>query len=336
MMKILILGVGAVMVVKSELTVGEITAFLSYSVMLAMPFGGLGRILSVVQMGMVSLESVMTILNEKIDPTNLRRLDQDQAKQIQRSTLSVKNLSYRYPNSESPEPTIKGISFELTQGKKLGILGSVGAGKTTLVNCLNHLQDIDAGAVFYGGQDITEWSRHDWHKQIRTITQDPYLFSATLEENIQFGAKSNQTNQHLSVEQAITAAQLASDVERFAKQKDTMVGEKGIMLSGGQKQRVSIARALYTPADILILDNVLSAVDYDTERAIMTELNDKLVDRSLIVVSHRISALQEMDEILVLKDGEIIARGNHQHLLSNSPYYKQTWELQQNEQEASA
>jgi ATP-binding cassette subfamily B protein len=162
------------------------------------------------------------------------------------------------------------------------------------------------------------------------------LFSATLEENIQFGAKSNQTNQHLSVEQAITAAQLASDVERFAKQKDTMVGEKGIMLSGGQKQRVSIARALYTPADILILDNVLSAVDYDTERAIMTELNDKLVDRSLIVVSHRISALQEMDEILVLKDGEIIARGNHQHLLSNSPYYKQTWELQQNEQEASA
>jgi ATP-binding cassette subfamily B multidrug efflux pump len=336
MMKILILGLGAVMVVNAELTVGEITAFLSYSVMLAMPFGGLGRILSVIQMGMVSLESVMTILNTKVDPTNLLRLSDEEYKEIQRSTLTVKNLSYRYPTSDSEEPTLKDISFELPQGKKLGILGSVGSGKTTLVNCLNHLQDIDAGTIFYGDHDITQWSRHDWHKQVRTITQDPYLFSATLHENIEFGAKSNEANQKMNVAEAIQAAQLTSDVERFAKQAQTMVGEKGIMLSGGQKQRVSIARALYTPANILILDNVLSAVDYDTERAIMSELNDKLIDRSLIVVSHRISALQEMDEILVLKEGEIIARGTHEELLKSSSYYKQTWDLQQNDREASA
>lgn len=336
MMKILILGLGAVMVVNAELTVGEITAFLSYSVMLAMPFGGLGRILSVIQMGMVSLESVMTILNAKVDPTNLLRLDEEESKQIQRSTLIVKNLSYRYPTSESEGPTLKDINFELPQGKKLGILGSVGAGKTTLVNCLNHLQDIDSGTIFYGDHDITKWSRHDWHKQVRTITQDPYLFSATLHDNIEFGAKSNEAHQQMTVAEAIKAAQLSSDVERFSSQAQTMVGEKGIMLSGGQKQRVSIARALYTPANILILDNVLSAVDYDTERAIMSELNDKLIDRSLIVVSHRISALQDMDEILVLKEGEIIARGTHDELLTSSSYYKQTWDLQQNDREASA
>mgnify|MGYP003385340452 CR=1 FL=1 len=159
------------------------------------------------------------------------------------------------------------------------------------------------------------------------------MFSATLNENVEFGSKSNASDQHLSVTQAIESAQLASDITRFSNKAETMVGEKGIMLSGGQKQRVSIARALYTPADILILDNVLSAVDYETERAIMSELNNQLIDRSLIVVSHRISALQDMDEILVLKEGEIIARGQHQQLLENSSYYKHTWELQQNEKQ---
>ncbi|MBU2864044.1 ABC transporter ATP-binding protein/permease [Reinekea forsetii] len=336
MMKILILGLGAVMVLNAELTVGEITAFLSYSVMLAVPFGGLGRILSVIQMGMVSIESVMTILNSKIDPTNLKRLSETDSNAIQRSTLKVNNLSYRYPNSESDEPTLKNISFELPQGKKLGILGSVGSGKTTLVNCLNHLYDLEPGMLIYGEHDITDWSRHDWHKQVRTITQDPYLFSATLNDNVKFGSEHNANAPTLSVEEAIAAAQLSGDVERFAEQGNTMVGEKGIMLSGGQKQRVSIARALYTPADILILDNVLSAVDYDTERAIMSELSSKLVDRSLVVVSHRVSALQEMDEILVLNEGEIIARGTHSELLKTSSYYQQTWELQQNDQEASA
>ncbi|MCJ8312452.1 MAG: ABC transporter ATP-binding protein [Saccharospirillaceae bacterium] len=340
-MKILILGLGAVLVSKSELTVGEITAFLSYSVMLAMPFMSLGRILSVLQMGMASLKSVMTILNAKVDPTNLLRLSAEETQSIKRSTLSVKNLTYRYDNNETnelTEPTLKNISFELPQGKKLGILGSIGSGKTTLVNCLNHLLDLEAGCIFYGAQDITQYSRHDWHKQVRTITQEPYLFSATLTENVEFGSKNNELNpntagQHLSVAQAIEAAQLTNDIKRFSNQADTIVGEKGIMLSGGQKQRVSIARALYTPADILILDNVLSAVDYETERAIMGELNNKLVDRSLIVVSHRISALQDMDEILVLKEGEIIARGKHQQLLKDSAYYKQTWQLQQSEQQ---
>ena len=158
-MKILILGFGATLIVKSELTVGEITAFLSYSVMLAMPFMSLGRILSVLQMGMASLKSVMTILNAKVDPTNLLRLSDEDTQAILRSTLTVKNLSYQYqtPNNESDEddesieavePTLKNISFELPQGKKLGILGSVGSGKTTLVNCLNHLYDIEAGSIF--------------------------------------------------------------------------------------------------------------------------------------------------------------------------------------------
>ncbi|BCE00716.1 ABC transporter ATP-binding protein [Marinicellulosiphila megalodicopiae] len=335
-MKILILGLGATMIVKSELTIGEITAFLSYSVMLAMPFMSLGRILSVLQMGMASLKSVMTILNAQVDPTNLLRLSDQQTQAIARSTLSVKNLSYRYPNSEHVEPTLKNISFELAQGKKLGILGSVGSGKTTLVNCLNHLKDLPTGHIFYGEQDITTFSRHDWHKQVRTITQDPYLFSATLNENITFGSKNTSNTfdkQQLSLDQTIEMAQLKSDVDRFTNQAETIVGEKGIMLSGGQKQRLSIARALYTPADILILDNVLSAVDYETERAIMSELNNKLVNRSLIVVSHRISALQDMDEILVLKEGEIIARGQHLQLLKDCAYYKQTWDLQQNEKQ---
>ena len=339
MMKVLILGLGGYYVLQSELSIGQITAFLSYSVLLALPLMSLGRIMTVYQMGMVSVDSVQTILNSPVPEQDLSLLDEPKKQQLSNATLTVKNLSFTYAdnkdlddktNSNNPKLALKNISFTIERGKKLGVLGSIGSGKSTLVNCINHHLDVSPGQIFWGDMDITQISRQDLRAYIRTMTQDAYLFSDTIENNVRFGSLHNgQPRDMEEVKQVLELSQLSDDILRFDKTEQTLVGEKGIMLSGGQKQRLSIARALFTPSDLIIMDNVLSAVDYETERKILTSVFERIKDQSLLVVSHRISALENMDEILVLEQGEIIARGTHQQLLQSSEYYRETWALQQ-------
>jgi len=335
-MKVFILGIGGYFLMQQELTVGEITAFLSYSVLLALPLMHLGRIVTVFQMGMVSIDSVQTILNADIPASDAHTLSAEQLSGLKRATLTVKNLSYCYSDSSDiKNQVLKNVSFEIPAGKKVGVLGSIGSGKSTLVNCLNHHLDVEPGHIFWGDVDVKLMSRQNWRKFIRTITQEPYLFSDTIVENVQFGSGIASKKQD-EVNHVLQLSQLSDDIERFADKKETIVGEKGIMLSGGQKQRLSIARALLTPSDLIIMDNVLSAVDYETERKILKGLLDRVKDQSLLVVSHRVSALESMDEILVLEQGEIIARGTHKELLLGSPYYRETWELQQHESGTAA
>ncbi|EPJ47554.1 MAG: ABC-type multidrug/protein/lipid transport system ATP-binding protein [Osedax symbiont Rs1] len=337
-MKVLILGLGGYYLLQSQLTIGEITAFLSYSVLLALPLMHLGRIATVYQMGMISIDSVQSILNSEIPSTDTLRMDDTEKSSLRGSTLSVKNLSYRYPNAEHEpgELVLKNLNFSIKAGEKVGVLGSIGSGKSTLVNCLNHHLSIAAGQIFWGDQDISQISRKDWRSFVRTITQEPFLFSATLAENIKFGAhQPGQNTTDLDVEQVLKLSQLSADVRRFSAGDQTLVGEKGIMLSGGQKQRLSIARALLTPCDLIIMDNVLSAVDYDTERSILKGVFKRIQGQSLLVVSHRVSALEYMDNILVLQAGRIIARGTHDQLLKSSSYYRETWELQRHEESAA-
>jgi ATP-binding cassette subfamily B multidrug efflux pump len=335
-MKVLILGLGGYYLLESKLSIGEITAFLSYSVLLALPLMHLGRIATVYQMGMISIDSVQSILNKEVRSTDMLRMSEDEKLSLQKSTLLVKNLSYRYPNvKDKPnEMVLKNISFTIEAGEKVGVLGSIGSGKSTLVNCLNHHLSLTSGNIFWGGKDITQMSRKDWRSYVRTITQDPFLFSDTIFENVKFGAKQQaQSADDLDVNQVLKLSQLSEDIQRFVAGDQTLVGEKGIMLSGGQKQRLSIARALLTPSDLIIMDNVLSAVDYETERIILKGVFNRIQGQSLLVVSHRVSALEYMDKILVLEHGEIIARGTHTQLLDSSAYYRETWELQQHESE---
>jgi ATP-binding cassette subfamily B multidrug efflux pump len=335
-MKVLILGLGGYYLLESKLSIGEITAFLSYSVLLALPLMHLGRIATVYQMGMISIDSVQSILNKEVRTTDMLRMSEDEKLSLQKSTLLVKNLSYRYPNvKDKPnEMVLKNISFTIEAGEKVGVLGSIGSGKSTLVNCLNHHLSLTSGNIFWGGKDITQMSRQDWRSYVRTITQDPFLFSDTIFENVKFGAKQQaQSADDLDVNQVLKLSQLSEDIQRFVAGDQTLVGEKGIMLSGGQKQRLSIARALLTPSDLIIMDNVLSAVDYETERIILKGVFNRIQGQSLLVVSHRVSALEYMDKILVLEHGEIIARGTHTQLLDSSAYYRETWELQQHESE---
>lgn len=331
LMKILILALGGYMLLSQQLTIGEITAFLSYSVLLALPLMQLGRIATIYQRGMVSIDSVQTVLNKDIPVQDLAQLSDDKVNALKGKTLSVRNLSFRYQDEQGL--ILDNISFDIPAGKKVGVLGSIGSGKTTLVNCLNHHLDITQGSIFWGDTDITSMSRKDYRRYIKTVTQSPYLFSATIEENIRFGSEGATKS---DIEAVLNLSQLADDVSRFDKGDQTLVGEKGIMLSGGQKQRLSIARALLTPSDMIIMDDVLSAVDYETERKILQGVFARLHRQAALVVSHRVSALEYMDEIIVLSEGKLIAKGTHQSLLKDCPYYYETWQLQQNETEDKA
>lgn len=335
-MKILILGLGGYMLMNQELTLGEITAFLTYSVLLAMPLMGLGRIATIFQRGMVGLDSAQTILNATVPSSDDLRLSEKDADSIldnlkKGQSISVRNLSFQYQGEE--RKVLDDISFDIPAGKKVGVLGSIGAGKTTLVNCLNHHLDIPEGHIFLGDTDIATLSRSDLRRYVKTITQDPYLFSATVEDNVRFGSKASNISRD-QVEEVLKLAQLFDDVNRLENGDQTLVGEKGVMLSGGQKQRLSIARALLEPAQLIIMDNVLSAVDYETERKILEGLFERLEQQSVLVVSHRVNALEYMDEIIVLNEGRVIAKGNHKTLLKTCPYYLETWQLQQNQPEA--
>lgn len=333
LMKILILGLGGYMLMNQELTLGEITAFLTYSVLLAMPLMQLGRIATIFQRGMVGITSAQTILNAKVPETDETELELSKVAELKGATLSVRNLSFAYKEGE--RLILDDISFDIPAGKKVGVLGSIGSGKTTLVNCLNHHLDLPGGTVYLGDKDVTTFSRSDLRRYIKTVTQDPYLFSATVEDNIRFGSQDTNIAKE-QVDEVLELSQLAGDVTRFENGDQTLVGEKGIMLSGGQKQRLSIARALLEPADLIIMDNVLSAVDYETERKILEGLFERLENQSVLVVSHRVNALEYMDEIIVLNEGKIIAKGDHSTLLRTCPYYLETWQLQQNETEAAA
>ena len=332
LMKVVILGLGGYMILQQGLTLGEMTAFLAYSALLALPLAQLGRIAVVYQMGMVSIESVQSILHAEIPETDRALPKPAESAPVER-TLSVRHLNYAYPDQDTL--TLNDISFDIKPGEKVGVLGSIGAGKTTLVNCINHHLDVPDGHIFWGEDDIARLPRRQWRGTVRTITQEPYLFSDTVEANVRFGTDGQLIEKH-QVDEVLALSQLSDDISRFQDGDQTLVGEKGIMLSGGQKQRLSIARALLSPADLIIMDNVLSAVDYETERKILSGLFNRIGQQSVLVVSHRISALENLDKILVLHNGEIIARGTHEQLLNSSDYYRETWELQQFEVEESA
>lgn len=333
LMKIIILGLGGFMLMRQELTLGEITAFLTYSVLLAMPLMQLGRIATIYQRGIVGIQSAQTILNAQVPELDDAKLSEVDVESLKGKAFSVRNLSFQYEGEE--RLILDNISFDIPAGKKIGVLGGIGSGKTTLVNCLNHHLDVPKGTVFLGETDVTSFSRSDLRRYVKTVTQDPYLFSAKVEDNIRFGSLDTELAKS-QVDEVLELSQLANDVTRFEHGDQTLVGEKGIMLSGGQKQRLSIARALLEPTDLIIMDNVLSAVDYETERKILEGLFSRLKNQSVLVVSHRVNALEYMDDIIVLNEGKVIAKGDHDTLLKTCAYYYDTWQLQQNETEAAA
>ena len=334
-LKLLVLLVGGLMVIKAEFTIGQLTAFIAYSALLTFPLMGLGWVTTMIQQGLVGLSSIQTVLQQKLSRSDLKSLPQTGLKSLfAENRLTVDNLSYRYPLSN--KDTLKNVSFNIKPGQVIGLLGRIGSGKSTLVNGLNRYLDVGKGAIFVGKQDLAELSDNDIRTCIRTVTQDPFLFSDTVENNIRFSETINESESPEHFRKILRSAAMEEEVGRFPEQEKTMVGEKGIMLSGGQKQRISLARAMLKPCSLLILDNVLSAVDYETERFLLQEIHKLLKQEngmtalagSILIVSHRVTSMEQADWILVLDEGKIVDQGVHTDLIQCPGYYQQMWELQ--------
>ncbi|MAJ29740.1 MAG: ABC transporter ATP-binding protein [Gammaproteobacteria bacterium] len=335
LLKLLVLLVGGIMVIKSEFTIGELTAFIAYSALLTFPLTGLGWLTTMIQQGLVGLSSIQTILQQELPRSHLKSLPKKGLKTLfTENSLRVENLSYRYPLSN--KDTLKNVSFNIEPGQVMGLLGRIGSGKSTLVNGLNRYLDVGKGSIFVGNQDLAELSDNDIRSSIRTVTQEPFLFSDTVENNIRFSESINELESPEQFRNILHLVAIEEEVERFPKREKTMVGEKGIMLSGGQKQRISLARAILKPCNLLILDNVLSAVDYETERFLLQEIHNLLKPKngmkamagSLLIVSHRVTSMEQADWILVLDEGKIVDQGVHTELIKRSGYYNKMWELQ--------
>ncbi len=322
-LKVLILLVGGLYVISSNLTIGELTAYIAYSALLAQPIMGLGWVLTIFQQGMVGIDSIQTILSHPSKDEKLLKLSPIEHSSLFKDGIELKNLNYTFHDGESP--TLNNISFKIEPGSIIGITGVVGSGKTTLINCINGYLRPEEKMIFFGKHDASKLCSSEIRSVVRTVSQEAFLFSDTIENNVLFGSENSLRN---SFEETIFRAALQDELKRFKDERKTLVGEKGIMLSGGQKQRLSLARALYTPCDLLILDDVFSAVDTDTEQFLIKQIIENNHAKSLLIVSNRISVLQKTNYNLVLENGCITAQGSHSELMKKSDYYREIAQLQ--------
>jgi ATP-binding cassette subfamily B multidrug efflux pump len=310
--------IGGQQVIAGKITTGNIAEFLIYVNMLTWPVTSLGWVISMAQRAAVSQARINEFLDEK------QELPSDEELEIPiRGALEFRNVSLRYP--ETGIEALKDISFSVKPGQSIGILGNTGSGKSSLANLVCRLYDPDQGEILLDGRPLKAWNLQALRKQISYVQQDVFLFSDSIRNNILFG---NPELTEADMEKAALQADLLENVQRFEKQFDTVIGERGITLSGGQKQRVSIARALVLKPRVLVLDDCLSAVDTSTEKTILAHLKEEMKGKTTLIISHRISSVNLADTILVMDDGRLVQSGSHEELLSQDGPYKTLFEKQ--------
>tara|TARA_Y100000768_G_scaffold31017_1_gene20471 strand:- start:4450 stop:6171 length:1722 start_codon:yes stop_codon:yes gene_type:complete len=303
--------VGALQVFEGTLTIGNIAEFLIYVYLLTWPVTALGWITSIVQRASASQKRLNEFLEEK---TNI--ISKENKKVDLKGKLEFQNVSFSYPDTGLVG--MDNISFQINPGESLGVIGSTGSGKSTIANSILRLFDIKSGKILVDGVNIKNLDISFYRKQIGYVPQDVFLFSDTIKNNILFGCESSDFKK---VEKAAENADLIRNIDSFPNKYDTMIGERGITLSGGQKQRISIARAIIKEPRILILDDCLSAVDTNTENIILENLKKIMVDRTTIVISHRISSVKLAKQILVIEEGKVIEKGSHKELIKMEGHY---------------
>ena len=240
--------------------------------------------------------------------------------------ITAQGLSYTYPGSHTP--ALKNLNFAIAPRETIAIVGTIGSGKSTLANVLPRLLDIAPNRVFLDGQDITEITLDELRQSIAYVPQDSFLFSTTIKNNIRYG---DPLNESLDIEYAAKQAQIHPEILNFPQQYETLVGERGITLSGGQRQRTSLARALLLDAPVLILDDALSSVDNQTATRILENLSDER-GKTVIFISHQLSAAATADRIFVMDKGEIVQMGTHKALLYQPGLYQSLWQEHQLEE----
>jgi len=321
----LLLYIGGPMAVAGEMSVGELAAFATLIGALLPPLRSLGWMLGVLQRGKAALERIFELLDAEIDCPEGDTPRQQVAGNG--PLLDVRNLNFAYPD-EPDRHVLSGVNLRVEPGSVVGVFGQTGAGKSTLLRLLARLYDPTVGTVFVDGEDITSLSRTTWRKRLAVAPQRPFLFSETIADNITLGMDPDRS----AVERAVSQAALSPDLEVFPKGLDTVVGQRGIMLSGGQRQRTALARALIRDADLVLLDDVLSAVDHGTEAQLIQSLQEAGEHRetppTIMIVSHRISALRHADSIVVLEEGQVVDQGAHAELIERPGVYRDVWEVQ--------
>ncbi len=308
-----ILLVGGREVINGTLSVGDFTAFYAYLLMLISPMRTLGYMLSAAQRATASGARIFQILDrapEMTAPAEAPPLPSGPGR------VSLHDVGLTFEGS--PRPALHDISLEVDAGETVALVGAMGSGKTALVSLLPRLYDVTTGAVRIDGVDVREVDPASLRRQIAVVTDDPFLFSATVAENIAYGRPEASRE---DVERAARAAQADGFIRALPKGYDTLVGERGLTLSGGQRQRIAIARAILIDPRILILDDATSSVDASTEYEIKVALREVMAGRTTFVIAHRLSTIALADEIVVLEDGAVAAQGTHDELVGSSPLY---------------
>lgn len=318
---LLVIYFGSKEVILNRITLGEFIAFNSYLGLLIWPMMALGWVINILQRGAASMQRINIILDEEseiIEIENPVVLDKASGK------IEFDNVSFKYPTGN--DYALKNISFTVEAGKSLAILGRTGSGKSTIVNLLLRLYDIEEGSIRFSDVDIKNLSFKSLRENIGYVPQDNFLFSTSVEENIAFAF-----DEEVATEKILEAARLGGiydDIIDFPNKFDTVLGERGVTLSGGQKQRTSIARALIKEPSVLVLDDSLSSVDTKTEENILNNIDKVARNATTIIISHRVSTVKNSDEIIFLENTQIAERGNHDDLLALKGLYYELYQKQ--------
>lgn len=311
---------GGYLVFHNEITLGELVSFNVFLGMLIWPMFAIGELINIMQRGNASLDRVSETLGYKPDVADASapvRVEEP-------SSLQFRNVTFRYPSSTTDN--LGNVSFSLRQGQTLGIVGRTGSGKTTLLKQLLREYPLGRGDISISGTPLSSLKIDDLLGWIGYVPQQPILFSKTIRENIFFGLKEG-TDEDL--QRALERASFAKDIKFLPDGLETMVGERGVALSGGQKQRVSIARALIADPEILLMDDALSAVDGKTEAEIIEGIRTERAGKTTLITTHRLSAVQHADWIIVLDEGRIVQEGTHEQLLEIGGWYREQYDRQQ-------
>ncbi|MFC6465514.1 ABC transporter ATP-binding protein [Marinilactibacillus sp. GCM10026970] len=315
--------VGGILITGNEITIGDFVTFINYIGMLVWPMFAIGRLFNIIERGSASYDRIENLLREE---SSIVERDGSIETPIN-GHLHFDIKKFSYPDDETV--TLQNIHFKLNKGHTMGLVGKTGAGKTTILKLLLREYDAYKGHIQYGGHDIRDYTLNALLQQIGYVPQDNYLFSTTIRDNIRFA---DPTMPQSVVEEAAKLADIHEDILNLPNGYDTQVGERGVSLSGGQKQRISIARAIITNPELMILDDSLSAVDAKTEESILSGLKRKRHNQTTIIAAHRISSVMHAEEIIVVEQGTIVERGTHKELLELDGWYKDMYQQQQLEQ----